>query len=282
MMNWLSILGRDRLVLFILAGLAIFGVDALMQQKAEHEIVISLPLVEKLATQWEAQTKRPPSPSDLNMLIEGHIREEILMREAVAFGLDIDDVIIRRRLAQKMEFLIGEGITAQQPSEAVLRTFYEENQRDFVEASRVSFRHIFLGASQEDADRLLAALKQEGADWRLLGQPFMLQREYIERTKGDIGETFGVAFMNYLFGSNALQAWDQPVRSAYGWHLVFIEDRLDEKQLSFEDAADRVARAWILQQERIAREQAWRDLRTKYSISLAPVPSTADEAGLDE
>lgn len=53
MMNWLSILGRDRLVLFILAGLAIFGVDALMQQKAEHEIVISLPLVEKLATQWE-------------------------------------------------------------------------------------------------------------------------------------------------------------------------------------------------------------------------------------
>lgn len=282
MMNWLSILGRDRLVLFILAGLAIFGVDALMQQKAEHEIVISLPLVEKLATQWEAQTKRPPSPSDLNMLIEGHIREEILMREAVARGLDIDDVIIRRRLAQKMEFLIGEGITAQQPSEAVLRAFYEENQRDFVEASRVSFRHIFLGASQEDADRLLAALKQEGADWRLLGQPFMLQREYIERTKGDIGETFGVAFMNYLFGSNALQAWDQPVRSAYGWHLVFIEDRLDEKQLSFEDAADRVARAWILQQERIAREQAWRDLRTKYSISLAPVPSTADEAGLGE
>ncbi len=282
MMNWLSILGRDRLVLFVLAGLAIFGVDAIMQQKAEREIVISLPLVEKLATQWEAQTKRPPSPSDLNMLIEGHIREEILMREAVALGLDIDDVIIRRRLAQKMEFLIGEGITAQQPTEAVLRNFYEENPRDFVEASRVSFRHIFLGASQEDADRLLTALKQEGADWRLLGQPFMLQREYIERTKGDIGETFGVAFMNYLFGSNALQAWGQPVRSAYGWHLVFIEDRRDEKQLSFEDAADRVARAWILQQEHIAREQAWRDLRTKYSISLAPVSSTADEAGLDE
>ena len=60
MMNWLSILGRDRLVLFVLAGLAIFGVDAIMQQKAEREIVISLPLVEKLATQWEAQTKRPP------------------------------------------------------------------------------------------------------------------------------------------------------------------------------------------------------------------------------
>jgi len=269
---------RDRLMWFMVAGLLIFWVDAAIRKGAEREIIISLPLVEKLATQWEAQTKRPPTPSELDMLIEGHIREEILMREAVAMGMDEDDVIIRRRLAQKMEFLIGEGISAEKPTEETLRAYFGENSEVFVQASRVSFRHIFLGASPDNGEPILTQLDGVDADWRALGQPFMLQREYIERTRGDVGETFGVSFMNYLFDSQDIEIWGQPVRSAYGWHLVYIVDRVAEKPLSFEAAADRVARAWIAEKESVAREKAWRDLRAKYAVSLAPVTPIADGA----
>ncbi len=47
---------------------------------------------------------RPPTERELEGLIKQFIREEILYREAIAMGLDQNDTVIRRRLAQRMEW----------------------------------------------------------------------------------------------------------------------------------------------------------------------------------
>ncbi len=101
------------------------------QEAESKEIVISSQQIELLASMWEKQWRRPPTPQELNGLIQSFIREEVLYREALAMGLDRDDMVVRRRLAQKIEFLAQDLATQGEPGDAELRTFFEENSEDF-------------------------------------------------------------------------------------------------------------------------------------------------------
>ena len=72
-----------------------------------RETRIEVPAAEarRLREVWAVQWHRPPSPEELQSLVDDYVREEVLVREAIAMGLDRDDDIVRRRLVQKMEFL---------------------------------------------------------------------------------------------------------------------------------------------------------------------------------
>ena len=64
MPDWLRRLAQDRLVWFVVLGLALFGADRLLQARSQNIIKIDLPLVEKLVAQWEGQTERRPNARD--------------------------------------------------------------------------------------------------------------------------------------------------------------------------------------------------------------------------
>ena len=76
------------------------------EQESQRRIEISAGLIERLQETWTKQRKRPPTAEELQGLVDGHLKEEIFYREALQMGLDQNDTIIRRRLTQKMGFLI--------------------------------------------------------------------------------------------------------------------------------------------------------------------------------
>src|SRR6056297_3885752 len=96
---------REPLLYFLLAGAALFLISDALGGDAAERIVVSDAERARLAAQWQAQMGRPPTDTELDGLIQQWLREEIYYREAKAMGLDEDDVIIRRRLAQKLTFL---------------------------------------------------------------------------------------------------------------------------------------------------------------------------------
>lgn len=270
--SFMSRLWRERLTWFVLIGLVLFAMDMWRQDRDDHVIKISLPLVEKLVAQWTAQTKRPPSPQDLDMLLEGYIREEILVREALRRDMNVDDVIIRRRLAQKMEFVLGEDeLSLAQPSEELLRDFYQSHINRFTSPARLSFQHIYLAQKIDLANDVRLKVNAQPEIWRELGFPFMLQREYLDRSFEDIAEIFGGAFATDLFAYLDGQ-WSAPMRSAYGVHLVRIIDRQAEVTPEFSTMIDQVAAQYIADKEKQARDAAWQELRTAYEIEFLPVP----------
>ncbi|MEZ0171220.1 hypothetical protein [Microvirga sp. TS319] len=63
-----------------------------------------------LKEMWERQWRRLPTDEELTRLVTDHLTEEVLAREAKALELDAGDTIIRRRLAQKMAFLLDDTI----------------------------------------------------------------------------------------------------------------------------------------------------------------------------
>jgi len=108
--SYISWLFREPLIHFLLLGTALFILQGWVSQEEESDssrrIDISAGLIERLQETWTKQRKRTPTAKELQGLVDGHLKEEIFYREALRMGLEQNDTIIRRRLAQKMGFLI--------------------------------------------------------------------------------------------------------------------------------------------------------------------------------
>ena len=156
------------------------------------------------------------------------MREEIFYREAVRRGLDDGDVLVRRRLAQKLSFLIEDLAAVEQPGDDELRRFHQQRADRYAEPARLSFKHVFFSRDRRadaaaDAGAALASLRLAAASagsTGSIGDPFMLHSEYAGRSRQEVRELFGPEFAEALFalaglrlaGSGSLQLWRAPGR----------------------------------------------------------------------
>ena len=143
-------------------------------------------------------------------LIKSRIREEILYREALAMGLE-DDTIVRRRMAQKMQFL-AEDVSAQyEPSVDELKAWFAKNTKIFEQPARVTFRTPYFSpdkrghAARADAPAALSSLAGKTASWpgaAALADPFVFPDYMADRTPSEIAKDFGPGFARDLFEQN--------------------------------------------------------------------------------
>ncbi|MDZ7669987.1 MAG: peptidyl-prolyl cis-trans isomerase [Gammaproteobacteria bacterium] len=261
---------REPLLYFFIAGAALFLLNEGAGTDADRRIVVSEAERQRLSDQWQAQMGRTPTGSELDALVEQWIREEIYYREARAMGLDEDDIIIRRRLAQKLTFLTEDLATGRAPPQADLERYYQEHAERYTEPERYSFSHRYYSrdrreTAESDARADLAALSETDAEELPQSDPFMLQRRYAQRSQREIGELFGREFAAAL-SKVPTGRWQGPIRSAYGWHLVLLEQRLPARQLTFAEAAKQVATDYRQDQQRQANEALYQSLRERYEI----------------
>lgn len=266
----LSRLLREPLLYFFIAGAGLFLLSEQLGTDNGRRIVVSEAERQRLSAQWQAQMGRSPTESELNALVEQWIREEIYYREARAMGLDEDDIIIRRRLAQKLTFLTEDLAAEQAPQQADLERYYQENAERYTEPERYSFSHRYYSrdrrdTAEADARADLAGLTDAGTEDPPQSDPFMLQQRYAGRSQREIGELFGREFAAAL-SELPTGRWQGPIRSAYGWHLVLPEQRLPARELAFAEAAQRVAADYRQDQRRQANEAFYERLRERYEI----------------
>ena len=176
-MTW--ILGRSPLVVFLLLGASVFAVDRWLDDAGAGRVVtVTEEQLGAIRERWAAQWGRPPTGRELEGLIDEAVREEILYREARRRGLDRGDAIIRRRLAQKMMFLLEDS--AEAPARGAgagdIETYFAAHAERYHEPRRTTFRHVFLSRERRDPAREATAqlreLRAGGGDaWRQLGDP---------------------------------------------------------------------------------------------------------------
>ena len=120
-----------RIIVFFVLGLLIFLLDiTLNSQEDSKDIYISDQELTSLLGAWQSQVGRPPSDEEIVNIINNFVKEEILYREALLLGLDQEDRIIKRRLAQKITFLKQETIP-DDPSQEELSKFFDQNKKNF-------------------------------------------------------------------------------------------------------------------------------------------------------
>nr|WP_070958806.1 peptidylprolyl isomerase [Hyphomonas sp. Mor2] len=265
---------REPLLHFaILAGLVFIAYQILSHGRSTEAmtIVVSSQEIERLAALYETEAGAPPSEQDLQTLITDHVQQQALAREARALGMADGDVVIERRLAQKMIFMLSETQALTPPGEAELEAWFSENQDRFREPQRTTFDHIFFSRADDPAvDIALADLQgAPGLAWRSRGDPFMLQRSYTDVSPAELTHIFGTEFaaqMAALDGSNA--QWQGPVRSALGTHLVRINAREAAYLPAFSDIRNTVERAWREQAQRRETAQRIQSIVDKYEVEF--------------
>lgn len=264
---------RDRFVWFVLLGLALFVVDRATDREG-YRIHVGPEQLTMLQGRWKAQSGLEPTAEELAALVEHHIEEEVLVREARRLGLDRDDVILRRRLAQKMEFLIRDGLQEPTPTPAALNAFFEQHRDRYVRPKRVGFRHVFLGNESQAAARDIAGLLEvlatdaSGQAWRTLGVAFMLAREYSPRTHAQLAELFGTAFADRLLEEPAAGQWWGPARSSYGMHLVQVVVVEPAREPGITEVLDQLTTDYRAARLQTAEAAARARLRERYAITV--------------
>ena len=126
---------KQRLIIFVILGVFILAVDTIFNNESENRITIFESEINSLISTWVEQVGREPTINEVEGIIKQLIDEEILYREAVRLGLDKNDIIIKRRLAQKIGFLRQEAETVL-PTQDEVKEFYLKNIK------RLSLIHI--------------------------------------------------------------------------------------------------------------------------------------------
>src|SRR6476659_1977888 len=136
---------REPMLHFLLIGIALFGAYRWMSpgDSGGRRIVITQGVVDDLVTQYAAARGREPSTTELNHLIESYVRDEILYREGVRLGLERDDIVVKRRVRQKIEMIAEEDASTRAPTDAYLTA----NPARFVQPALLTFEQVFIGES---------------------------------------------------------------------------------------------------------------------------------------
>ncbi len=267
---------RDPLSHFLAIGMVLFALSFWLGGPVEDPsrvIHISAGDVEGIKQMWAKTRFRPPTEAELQGLIDSRIKEEILYREALALGLSEDDTIIRRRLAQKMEFL-GEGlIDPGEPSEADLHTYLKAHPEQFQEPARLSFKHVYLNPDRhgkrlhQEAEALLVTFKNgDGSvDLDHAGDPILLDTRFDHVSQASIAGTFGKEFAEAVMPLPPGQ-WQGPVRSGYGLHLVYVHERQGDRLPDLNAVRDRVRMALLSERRRDSKDKFYETLRNLYEV----------------
>jgi hypothetical protein len=283
MIRWL----KEPLIHFLLLGGLIFlAYERVSDRGAEpDEIYISRGQQENLLNTFTRTWQRPPTPEEFQGLLKDHLRQEIAYRESRRMGLDEDDIVIRRRLRQKLELLAEDVASLAAPTEAELQDHLDRHIAEFMVEPRLTLRQIYFSrdrrgpAAEGDAAGFLLRLADRGPADELSesGDPLPLPSRLEDLREGEIARLFGEVF---TAGLQAIETgrWSGPVESGFGLHLVFVEERIEARAPDLGEVREAVQREWLSQRRREAVDGLYDRLAENYTVEIESLLD-GDKAG---
>ena len=277
---------REPLVRFFAAGAGLFVLYALVGDRAptdDRHIVIDRYELETLAALWQAQWRRPPTRDELTRLVVDRVREEVLYREALALDLDENDVLVRRRLAEKLEMALNDVAATAEPTADDLQRYFESHADRYGEPARLTLTHRFFSrdrrgdSAEADARAALDALVAgETVDDDSFHAAKTLTLEDAGRLERIFGTAFRAAVLEHAARPGSRHAWFGPVPSAYGAHLVRLDTYTEGRPRTLDEVRDTVVEDW--RRDHVAAREAERyaEMRARYEVEVAPFASIGD------
>jgi hypothetical protein len=273
MSKWL----KEPLVQFLLLGGIIFFAYSWLAVKgsAPDEIFISRGQQENLLNTFSRTWQRPPTPQEFQGLLKDYLRQEIAYRESKKMGLDQDDIVIRRRLRQKLELLAEDVASLVAPTEEQLFSYLDEHAEDFMIEPRLTLRQVYFStdrrgdAAMQDALDLLERIQPDGLeqDFDSIGDPLPLPAQLSDLRESEIARLFGTVFTDGLKGIET-GSWAGPVESGFGLHLVFIQQREAGRVPELEEVRDAVQRDWLSKRRTESVDGLYERLAESYTIDI--------------
>lgn len=268
---------------FLAIGALIFAVYAAIDQRndapREETIVVSAGQIGQIFEVFARTWQRPPTQDELRGLIDAYVKEEVFYREGRKLGLDDNDTVFRRRLQQKMEFLMEPSPAELTPADGELEAFLEENREAFRIPPHFAFEQAYFSperrgatAAQDAAaalERLRAGATDDPAE---AGDPTMLPQRMALTPADRIELNFGGDFAAGLADA-PVGEWFGPVRSGFGLHLVKVDERTEARDPPLSEVIGFVTRAWEDTRRREIADRRYAEMAEKYTV-VVEMPET--------
>ena len=278
MSNSVTRLFKEPLIQFLLIGACIYGGYGLFAPPEEGDldttVVVDANRINGFVAQWSSRWNRPPTKEELDGLVNSYVREEILYRQAVAMGLDEDDPVTRRRMAQRLEFLTSDLALVVEPEEAELEHYFQDNIDQFRAPNLISFIQVYFDpdargdSTLDDANKALKELKTAGVpDPGTLqaGDSFMLPGYFASATELEVRKRLGGGFTESLIELEP-GIWHGPVLSGFGVHLVYVFEKLQAPAPVLADVRPQVLEAWQREQMDTFNKKFYEGLKDRYTV----------------
>jgi PPIC-type PPIASE domain len=281
---------KEPLLHFLVLGTLLFAVYSRLNRSLPDNkstggtVRITSNEIAWLKETWSRQWQREPTRDELRGLVTDFLKEELLAREARALGLDQNDTIVRRRLAQKLEFLVQDTSRFAEPTEEDLRRFYDANPERFQTDARISFTHVFFSrekraAAATEAKAALTDLAG-GANPADFGDRLLVDSEIVDADMQSVAGQFGRDFADAVFALKP-GGWSGPIESGYGLHLVRVSEVKRANRREFSEVKTQVLERWREQRQREDNEKYFASLLKKYDVvvddSVKPLIGPLDE-----
>jgi PPIC-type PPIASE domain len=267
---------REPLVHFLAIGAALFVINGLVNGPDDgptgEAIIISEGRINQLAESFVLLSGRAPTAGEIASLVDDFVSEEVGYREAVAMGLDADDTIVRRRMRQKLEFLIEDAAASDPPTPAEMQAWLDADPQRYRLPERRALRHVLFSADkrggviERDAEAALDQIRK-GADPAKAGDQTMLPTAIPLTTEAGVAGIFGQDFASAAFAHQG-EGWFGPVSSAFGLHLVSVIEVEPGRPVSLAEVADRVSADIIESRRNTARDAFHARMRERYNIRI--------------
>lgn len=254
---------REPIVHFLAAAMALFlffGWVGEPADPASRTIIVTREDRAVMALQWERTMQRPPTDAELGTMVDAFLREEVLYREAVRLGLDRDDPVVRKRLANKMDYLAASMAETVVVTDATLENWLAKHPERFAENVRYSFDQLYF------TER--AAAEAALAGGRVTGEEISVPAGFDSASRTEVEGRLGQTFTGALDNLEPSESWTGPLASGFGWHLVRLRGRKTSPVPQLEDIRDQVEADWRSSTEAQRRKDAYELLRSAYRVSV--------------
>jgi len=264
---------REPLVHFLFLGALLFvAYDFFNGDRGVggNRIVVDDGVVANIVQRYAAVWQRQPTAEELRGLIDSYIHEEVLYREGVAMGLQDDDIVVKRRVRQKLDVLAEESGRESPPTDADLQAYLDKHAADYALPTEMSFEQVMFDPEKHARQIKVVLTKARtdltnGVDIMSIGDMTMLPRRETrtptERIARDFGEDFAQALTSLPVG-----AWQGPVRSGYGLHLVRVTERILGRPAKLSEARAAVERDWEHDRRIKAADDYYRNALKNYQV----------------
>lgn len=261
-------------VLLAVAVLLIRG-PAASGEEAKRVVITGADVIQ-LKAAFTRTWNREPTLKELRGTTEKHIRQEVLYREALARGYDRDDIVIRRAMAVKMEYLADSQALQEPPDENEIQAYFALRRERYREPAVLSLRQVYVSTdvhgdrAGEKADAILEQLRRddpEREELPELGDRLMLPNTIDQSSEIEVARRFGEEFAAVV---SQLEpgSWQGPVLSGFGLHLVKVTDRQDSHLFELIAVRQRVLDDMRFESRDASRELLYQEIAQGYTIEL--------------
>ena len=259
---------KYKVSIFFIIGFTLYLIDVALNNYDDKEIYISDQEIISLVTAWKSKVGRNPNDDEITRIINNLVEEEILYREALKLGLDKEDRIIKRRLAQKISFLKQESIPDSPSNQDLIEYFNKNNDKYFIDPT-YTFSHYFFSSENISNERASKAYSDLLNNIDINSDPFFLGKNFVDlsvkKIEREFGKDFSINFVNV-----ELNKWVGPIKSPFGHHIIYVTNYTEGYLPDITNVLKQVEVDFLQDQRDKAIENYLNKIRSEYKIYINP------------